>query len=326
MKVIWINYKGKKRDITKIVKSVAWSGSVSQVARQLDISVLHGPNDINITKQKVMLRNGDIVRFYDDKGKQIYEGQVFHTSKQSEAGSITYNTFDYAQHLLKSTATKKYKKQTAEKITKSLCKEFKISIGNIAVTRKQIKKLICEDTSIYEMIMRAYTKASKTTHKKYILRMKNKKLNVYTSGSKVQKFELSDKKNISNITYEESAENVVNQVVVYSEKGKKIATIKDRKSIETFGIFQSTYTKEKGTNYKTAAKALLEGVEKTISVEVIEGNINCIAGNGVKVHDAATGLNALFWIESDSHTWENGRHTMSLELLFKKVWDKQEDG
>ena len=160
MKVIWINSKGKKKDITNMVKSVSWQGSVSQISRQLDLDILHGPNDINITRQKVILRNGDIIKFFNDSNKQIYEGQVLHTVKQSEAGSITYNSFDYAIHLTNSTVTKKFKKKTAEYITKSLCREFKVKIGSIAITKKQIKKLICEDTSVYEIIMRAYTKAA----------------------------------------------------------------------------------------------------------------------------------------------------------------------
>ena len=323
MKVIWINHKGKKRDITNMVKSVSWQGSVEQIARQADINIIHGVNDKNIQSEKVVLRNGDIIQLYE--GKNIYEGQVLHTSKQSEDGDIAYNTFDYATHLSNSTASKKYKNKKAETITRSLCKEFKIKIGKIASTRKPIKKAIYEDTSIYEMIMRSYTKAAKITHQKYIVRMTGKKLNVFKHGEKVHNFTIDDKKNITSITYEESAESLVNQVVIYDDKGKKIGIVKNAPSIRQFGIFQGTYTKEKGVSSKRAARALFTGIEKNITVDVLEGNIDCIAGNGVKVHDTATGLNALFWIVNDTHTWENGTHTMSLELSFKKVWDKQED-
>ena len=48
------------------------------------------------------------------------------------------------------------------------------------------------------------------------------------------------------------------------------------------------------------------------------------AGNGVEVYDKATGLNGLFWIDSDTHTWENGTHIMSLELNFKNIMDSKE--
>ena len=54
------------------------------------------------------------------------------------------------------------------------------------------------------------------------------------------------------------------------------------------------------------------------------GNLQCIAGNGVEVYDQTTGLSGLFWIDNDSHTWENGIHMMSLELNFQNVMDYKE--
>lgn len=324
MKVIWINHNNKKRDITNFVKSVTWQGSIDQIARQADIAVLNGVNDKYLQQEKVILRNGDIVKLYEGK-KEIFEGQVLHTQKQSDAGSVTYNVFDYAYHIANSTTTKKYKKKKAETITTALCKEFNIPIGKIAPTRKIIKKLIGEDTSVYELIMKAYTKAAKVTHKTYIVRMENKRLNVYEQGKKVTNFTIDEKKNITNISYEESAESVVNQVVIYNSKGKRLGVVRNKESIEKFGTFQATYTKEKGTPAVKAAKQSFADVEKTITVDVIEGNLDCIAGNGVKVHDTSTNLNALFWIKNDSHTWENNNHTMTLELSYKKVWDEMED-
>ena len=65
-------------------------------------------------------------------------------------------------------------------------------------------------------------------------------------------------------------------------------------------------------------------IEKKIVLEGINGDLDCIAGNGVKICDKTTGLNGLFWIESDTHTWENNTHIMSLELSFKNIMDSKE--
>ena len=75
---------------------------------------------------------------------------------------------------------------------------------------------------------------------------------------------------------------------------------------------------------KAAAKSLLQGIEKHVTVGAADGDLKCIAGNGVEVYDRATGLNGLFWIDSDTHTWENGTHMMSLELNFKNIMDSKE--
>ena len=323
MIVHWIDNKGKKHDITNMVASVTWNGSTSQVARSAEINLIHAPNDKNITNMKVILRNGDLILLYENK-KLIYYGQVLKTTRSNETGTITYTTYDFLYHLQQSTYTHKFKKKTAEKITRYLCKKIGIKTGTIAKTKFRIKKLITDDQSIYQTIMTAYTKAAKRTHKKYVARMRGKVFNVYVVGQKVTGFELNDKKNITSISYEESAEGVINKVVIFNKKRKRKGTVKNKSSIKTFGVFQASYTKGKKGSGKRAARRLLKGTEKTLTVEVIEGNLDCIAGNGVKLYDSATGLNALFWIDSDSHTFENGRHTMSLELSFVKVWDKQD--
>lgn len=323
MRVKWINHKGKTRDITDLVTNVSWGGSTSQVARNATISVVNAPNDEYITKLKVILRNGDIIKLYEND-ELIYYGQVFRTAKSSEAGAISYNTYDFMYHLTQSTYTHKFKNKTPEAIAKYLCDMLKIKVGTLAKTKRTLTKLIAEDLGVYNIIMKAYTKASKTTKKKYIARMIGNKFNVFIKGEKVENFTLDDKRNLTSVSYEETAENVKNKVIIYNDKNKQIGVVTDNNSIKTFGIFQTTYTKEEKVDAKAAAKALLQGTEKTITVEVLEGNVNCIAGNGVKVHDTATGLDALFWIESDTHTFQNGRHTMSLELSYKNTWDKQE--
>ena len=171
--------------------------------------------------------------------------------------------------------------------------------------------------------MIAYTKAAKSTGKKYMAYMKGKKLCVKVKGTVISKYTLDEYKNLVSASYEETIENMVDQVKIYTEKGKQVGVVKNAAHIKRYGTYQSIYTKEKGVNANTAAKNMLNGIEKKVDVEAINGNIKCVAGDGVKVYDAATGLNGLFWISSDTHTWEGGQHKMSLELSFKNVMDKK---
>ena len=69
---------------------------------------------------------------------------------------------------------------------------------------------------------------------------------------------------------------------------------------------------------------MFTGIEKKISLDGINGNLKCIAGNAVEVQDKATGLKGIFWIDADTHTWENGIHIMSLDLNFKNIMDSKE--
>ena len=94
---------------------------------------------------------------------------------------------------------------------------------------------------------------------------------------------------MSEASYEETIENMVDQVKIYNDKGKQVGVVKNAAHIKRYGIYQSVYTKEKGVNAQTAAKNMLNGIEKKVNVSTIDGNIKCISGNAVKVTDAATG-------------------------------------
>ena len=116
---------------------------------------------------------------------------------------------------------------------------------------------------------------------------------------------------------------MVNVVKIINEHERQIGKVRKKEWVEKYGIYQQIYKKEKGINERTAANNLLSGIETQIAIETIDGKLECIAGSGVQLHDKATGLDGLFWIEADSHVWENGNHTMSLELSFKNIMDKK---
>ena len=143
-------------------------------------------------------------------------------------------------------------------------------------------------------------------------------------GTIVKNFVLADEYNITNTKYEETIDSMVNVVKIYDENKKQVGEVKNGNWIDKYGIYQQIYTKEKGINAETAAKNMLSGVEKKVTLDGINGDLSCIAGNGVEVYDKATGLNGVFWIDSDTHTWENGTHIMSLELNFKNIMDSKE--
>lgn len=313
---------GKTYNITKAVGTVTWSGSVVQAARQASITVLNAPNDTNIKKLKLNLAVGDVIALYEDS-VNIFYGEIQTSEKKSEIGTITYNATDLLGHLLRININEKFKGKTPEKITQQLCRKYGIPVGTIAKTNKAVRKIIIDGSSIYDTVMQAYTKAAKSTGKKYMCYMKGKKFCVKVKGTVVSGYTLSEDKNIISSSYEETIENMVDQVKIYNDKGKKIGVVKNSGHIKRYGVYQDIYTKEKGVNAKKAAQSMLNGVEKKVNAEIINGNIKCTAGAGVRVKDKATGLSGLFWIDSDTHTWEGGRYTMSLELNFKNIMDKK---
>ena len=248
---------------------------------------------------------------------------VYYRERNSEAGTVTYSGYDDLNHLLRSNISKNFKNKTPEKITEIICNELKIKIGSIEKTDINIKSLLADGVSGYDIIMQAYTKAFNAKGKKYMPIMSGKKLYVIEKGSVIENFVLSDGINVTSSNYSESLDSMINKVKIYNSKGKLIDVVKTDNWISSYGVFQEIYAVEDGVEPNSAAHSVLKGIDKTASIEAI-GNTNCISGYGIEIQDKLTGLNGKFWIDSDAHTWQNGIHTMSLELSFKNIMDAKE--
>lgn len=300
-------------NITKIVSAFTWSGSDSQASRTFDFSVINAPYDTGMKEQVPEIAVGDVVKWYDDEKRLRFYGMVYDREATSASGTERFTARDLMYHLTRSTWTKSFKKTTAEKIAQAACKEAGIKAGAIAKTGIAIKSLIVESTSLYDTIMLGYQKASKTTKWKYKAFVDGTKLSVISKGAVVDQIDLSDKTNITSANISESISDIVNKVRAYSDKNKLLGTVQQDKSVGKYGIFQKTYKKEDGITWKKGAAAQYVDASQNLTVTAL-GSLSCVSGYAVKVKDGATGMKATYWITEDSHTFENGVHTMQLTL------------
>lgn len=310
------NPSGKKYNLTQAAASFDWGGSTDNVARTLDIAYLNAPYD-PVLRKLPTISCGDYVIFKYDKKERFY-GRVYSVEKTSEAGTVTIHCIDNSQFLLKNTANKVFKNTTAEAITKKLCAEFGVKTGSIASTGINIKKLICKEDTIIDMIMKAYTIAHKSNGKKYMPLVRDRKFCIIEKGKMAKCSPASESTNITSSSYTMSTESIVDKVVAYNDKGKKVGVFTNAANIKKYGSFQAVYNKESGVSVSSGAKAMLAGPSQSLSLECI-GSINCVSGYGITVTDKATGRVGKYWIKTDTHHFENGVYTMSLELEFKNI-------
>lgn len=314
MKITW-----KGNDISDLVNTVTWSGSAYSSARSLEFALPNPAGDPNVKTPNI--KTGDLICFYDSSKKKFH-GKVTKRERKGEAGTISYTAYDYLLYLTRSKGTYKFKKKTPEQITRLICKDLKIKVKNIAKTKVKIKKMLFTDKEYCNMILAAYTKARKKTGTNYQILMEGDQLSVIKKG-KMLDVTLNQSEGITESSYEETTDNMINKVAIYNSKNKKIGTVSNKNWISTYGTFQDSLSVEKG-NGKKEAKNTLTGLEKTASLTAI-GDIRCISGYGIKIHDVDSGLDGNFWIENDSHTFENGIHTMTLELAFKNIMETESD-
>ena len=312
----------KDKDITQLISNYTWSGDYKQAARTLEFGVVVSPHDYYLPKHYIGL--GDTIKLLDDKDKELFQGYVFTKGKSISGTTMSVTTYDGLIYLLKSKGTYNFKNMSPEQITRKVCGDFGIPVGNLASTGITLNRIF-DGESIYSIVMTAYTLASKRNGKKYIPRMINGKLNVIEKGKTVAEYTLDGESNITDSTYSESIENMVNRVRIYDENGKQIGKVENADWIKKYGILQDVYKKEKGANANAIAKSMLQGIEKTAKIEGL-GDNDCITGNAVKIKEPYTGLTGLFYIDNDEHTWQDGQHTMKLGLSFQNMMDAQEGG
>lgn len=302
----WIDYE-----------SINWSGTENQCSREISISLPSNPYDTNVEQINIAL--GDIVFLYNDE-KCLFVGVITSRDKSNEVGTASYIAKDFMHYLLKSDGTYKFTKTTPEKIAKKVCSDLKIPVGKLAKTNTNIKKIFFEEKGMYDIIVAAYRKAKAKTGKKYMPVMEGKKVSVIEKGLSSGVC-LTQGVDITNATYSDTTDNMVNLVKIYNDSLKKLGQVQSKKNVEKYGIYQKTYTKEKGVNAKSEAKAMMVGITQEASVDAI-GDVRAVSGTSIEINDLATGLTGTFFISSDTHTFSNGVHVMKLGLSWDNIMEE----
>lgn len=310
-------------DISNLVTRVTWSGNRLQVARKLEFTYLFEPRDSNIPVHIINL--GETVQGYSSiiDTTPVFQGNVYNIERDTNSSVITVTAYDNLFILSKSKTTKKYTDMTAEDITRSVCAEMGIKVGNLAVTGPgQKMTFIAQEKTGYQIIMMAYTQASKKTGKKYHPVMNVDSLDVIEKGTLLD-FTASQYVNEENSTYKESIENMVNRVMITDEQGNFIGYQGNEDWMKKYSMIQSVYKKSPNRNTDEEVKAMLKGVERSGTIELL-GDYAVKSSYSIKIDDLITNLTGQFYVKSDSHEFENGIHTMRLEIEFENMMNEVE--
>ena len=316
IKLICQKASGEKLDITNLLIDVTWSGDYKSCARKLEFSLISSPMDKNIPKVDIPLMS--MILFYEDD-KELFRGFVYEREKSSD-NSMNFLCYDYCAKLNDIKVSYNIKNQTASSIYNKALSEYGLNKGDIVGASVPIKKVFL-GTTIYDMVMTAYTEEAKKTGKKYMLYSKGDKFCSSEKGNVKLKLSFEEGKNILSSNFKESVSKMVNKVLIVDDNGSKVSEVKNDEWLKTYGLFQDVYKKQEDKDSNAEAKAMLSGIEQSCSLSGF-GDTTCITGHGVQVKDTHTGLVGLFYIDSDTHTWEGGNYTIDLELNFKNIMNE----
>ena len=316
IRLIYQKNNGEKLDITNLLEGITWSGDYKSCARKLEFSLINSPTDINIPKVDIPLMS--LILFYEDNN-ELFKGFVYEREKSSD-NTISFLCYDYCAKLNDIKVSYNIKNETASSIYNKFLTEYKLNKGDIAPANTKIKKVFLGVTA-YDMIMTAYTEEAKKTGKKYMVYTKGDKFYSSEKGNIKLKLAFEEGKNILSSNFKESVSDMVNKVIIVDENGNKKTEVKNDDWLNTYGLFQEVYKQEENKDANAEAKAMLNGITQSCSLSGF-GDTTCVTGYGVQVKDNASGLIGLFYIDSDTHTWEGGNYTIDLELNFKNIMNE----
>lgn len=306
------------RDLSQLVEKVTWSGDTKQVARTLVFTVATRASDRFLPK--VTINEGDKVLFKED-GRNLFGGPVFDIEKDAAGNVTTYTALDLMFYINNSEINKVFD-DTPEAITAWICAHLGVPFGSAASTGIKVY-LPCLGKKAYEAIMAAYTSASHQNGKKYIPLIQNA-----TQVSVIEKGELcgvvlEGGYNLTGATYKTSLQNLVNRVLITDKAGNQTGVVEDAAARAKYGTVQRVYQQEDGKDANIEAKALLQTLEQSGAVTAVS-DTRAVSGYAIAVQEPITGLYGKFYIESDTHTFADGKEEMQLTLAFSNMMDEKE--
>lgn len=282
-----IFHKGK--DISTLVKKITWSGSRMQVARKLVFDYVQDDRDPNVPV--LVINNGETVFGYDEENNIIFRGNVFDVEKNRQNSNVRITAFDNLFILSKSKTTKKFVNITAEDITTAICRELGVKVGNLIKTGE-----------------------------KYHPIMNNDQLDIILKGTLIENYVADSRSNMTESTYKESIENMINQIMITDQQGNMTGYKRNDEWINKYSMIQDVYKTDPNKDTNKEVEAMLKGPDRSGSLTLI-GDYRVKSSYSIEIRDS---LNAgKFWVKSDVHTFQNGNHMMKIELEFENMMNEE---
>ncbi|WP_329758935.1 hypothetical protein [Allisonella histaminiformans] len=314
-------------DITDYVTKLTWSGDSDQAARKVDFSIVY--NMANKDKAFIPLDlkvGGFIYLYYQESAMsdeiEIFEGRIFYRKRQSEGYAFDFTCFDDMIYLAKSNMRAIISGTASAAITQ-VCNEIQIPVGTLPADLSCKVNFICDDKSCTEAIrmildnqQAADLSNGKDTY--YLPVCINGKVNIIKKGELITGYIATADTNITAAEHSENIENMVNRIKAVDDNGTVCQMFTNNDDVKHFGMIQKIYKMQPPKDGETvdnvkAAKAKLSRQKDESSLKGT-GYIQCITGYAIQVQEEQ--LKGKFYIKSDTHTFDNGIHTMDLTLEY----------
>lgn len=310
-------------DVSNIAKSVKTSKPLDSSAGKCSFS-------IDTNKNKIRIPMGSTVSLTVTEGgkkKGKFFGYVF--SSEPKGNEVSITAYDQLRYL-KNNESYVLTGTTLEKLIKLIGNDFKLRLGTIEGVGYILPARVEDNKSLGDIIQRALDFTLQGTGKQFIIRDEFGYLCCRDTSKLVTNLVIGDVSLLKDYSYKEDIDSdTYNSVKLYKDNkdtGKRevyIAT--DSDNIKRWGklqLFQSVDENVTDAQAREKAQQLLKlynRVERTLELNC-KGCIDLEPGNGVylQITDIPGVIfNQMAIIARIDDTFENGIHTMDLEVMFE---------
>lgn len=310
---------GETRDLSQLVQTMSWSGSVRQTARELS-ATLAVPRAGSVTPPA--LREGAYITLRR-AGETVFTGPLLTATTSSQDSLVDLSALDRGWFLVGNEGWYSFSGVAPETAAAAIARDYGIPVGALAAAGVSVSRKF-PGVALDKIIRTLYGLAGEQSGKRYLVR--------FTGAGALEVVEKPTSASLSitstmSVTNTWDITNLQNSVAIRTQEGALVRRVEDAASVALNGRLEHVITQRDGEDAGKEAQAWLEdnGLQQNLTVETL-GDPRLITGGAVLLRDTGSGVSGLFWIDGDTHTWKNGQYYCKLTLNFRNLVDDTRAG
>ncbi|MCC2526895.1 XkdQ/YqbQ family protein [Bacillus halotolerans] len=304
-----------------VAESVSLEGHRYQAPRSIEATIVIKQGD----QKYYSVTEGDTVLF-KWKGKELFRGIVF--ARTPDEHTLAFSAYDMLQYLVKNQDVYVFSNQRADQMIRRIANDFQIPTTSIANTSHTIKSLVIKnDTSLYDIILKALKQTKSQTGRNYQLYSEKGKLGLRAWPDPSEVWVLETGVNITGYQYSTSINDTATRVVMRRQKDNKTykASAKDSSGLNKYGVLQYTETVTDEINQAQLQQradvrlAEKKGVKKELKNIQAIGIPEVQSGLPVYISIPEAGIKKTYWVDTDRHEFKGTKHTMTIDVVEKNT-------
>ncbi|BDG79582.1 phage-like element PBSX protein XkdQ [Bacillus subtilis] len=304
-----------------VAESVSLEGHRYQAPRSIEATIVIKQGD----QKYYSVTEGDTVLF-KWKGKELFRGIVF--ARTPDEHTLAFSAYDMLQYLVKNQDVYVFSNQRADQMIRRIANDFQIPTTSIANTSHTIKSLVIKnDTSLYDIILKALKQTKSQTGRNYQLYSEKGKLGLRAWPDPSEVWVLETGVNITGYQYSTSINDTATRVVLRRQKDNKTYKVsaKDSSGLNKYGVLQYTETVTDEINQAQLQQradvrlAEKKGVKKELKNIQAIGIPEVQSGLPVYISIPEAGIKKIYWVDTDRHEFKGTKHTMTIDVVEKNT-------